>query len=370
MHNKPINILITTGKVAGLSILGIFLIFLSILFYFFLSFQNDLRVQRNRVKAFLSLPAMEEHASNPFVNDRETDPRLNEIQLIASHNSYHSQPDAVRLFFVGLVDPPEVDKMKYSHAPLHEQFELGVRSIELDIRRKENRFEIVHVPLVGNRGHSPDFILALKEINAWSNRRPDHVPILVLLELKSDWMFLDPWLLPFDADALEALDSAVRSVFPEDKLVTPDTIRIEGNTLEQSVRTAGWPRLSECRGKVLFILHEEKELRELYIRGRPNLEGRTMFTCAEPGQPDAAIILHNEPDTELIRSFVKAGYLVRTRADKDLIPNRKRWAQALGSGAQILTTDYPPGEPHTDTGDIFTFGKGKTVRLNPVFFDR
>jgi len=63
---------------------------------------------------------------------------------------------------------------------------------------------------------------------------------------------------------------------------------------------------------------------------------------------------------------VQAGYIVRTRADSDLIPDDTRTKTALESGAQLLTTDFPPGEPHSLSGYSLNFGEGKTIRRNPV----
>src|SRR6476646_3378370 len=57
-------------------------------------------------------------ASNPNV-------RLNEMQVIGSHNSYHVENPAISQFVIDLA---------YTAAPLDEQFShQGVRQIELDI---------------------------------------------------------------------------------------------------------------------------------------------------------------------------------------------------------------------------------------------
>jgi hypothetical protein len=338
----------------------------SLLGYLYLTAGADFREQRRWVErqASLAPAAWEEQAfcSAPLSGGL----RLNQVQLIASHNSYHRQPDPLRLFLVSLVQPSEAALMRYSHAPLSLQLDRGVRSLELDVRLRRDRFEIVHVPLVGNRGHSPDFRLALRELRLWSERHPGHVPIVVLLELKSDWMQLDPALRPWTPRALEALDGAVREAFPAGQLLSPDRVRGRWSTLEDAVTGEGWPRLSEVLGTVMFILHEDAALREWYVQGHPTLEGRAMFTCSRPGAPDCAVLLHNDPEVAVIQELVRRGYLVRTRADSDLLVSAARAKDALASGAQILSTDFPPGEPQAGTGYTFGFPEGRAVRANPI----
>jgi hypothetical protein len=294
--------------------------------------------------------------------------RLDAIQLVGTHNSYHLRSDPLRLFLIGLAQPGEPAKLRYSHAPLSEQFESGVRSIELDVRNRGGRFIVSHVPLVDDRTTCPDFRSALEEIRLWSERTPGHVPIIVLLELKDDWTFLDPRLKPFDRPALDRVDNLIHDVFPPGGLLTPDDVRAGAESLESAIRTRGWPLLREVRGRVMFILHENVEYRRLFIAGNPTLAGRAMFTCAPPGNPDAGVLILNDPVTDgvLIRGLVGRGYLVRTRADADLVVDPDRCRAALESGAQVVSTDYPPGEPDPVTGYRCEFPNGTTARVRPA----
>jgi len=355
---------------AGL-IVTIIVLFMLMILFFYIGYWSDFRKQKNHledireeVQAGIIDSGFHEENYSTFLLDNET--RLNEIQLIASHNSYHKQPDPLRRFFVGLVEPDEPDKMKYSHAPLWDQFNSGVRSIELDLRYKKGKFEVVHVPLVGNRGNSPSFELALEEIKLWSDTHPGHIPIFVLMELKSDMMFLDPLLKDHSVESLAVLDDTIQSVFAREGLLIPDDIRGESESIQEALQDHGWPLLKDTLGRVIFIMHENAEYRELYLSQTPHLEGRRMFTCGKPGDSDAAFILHNTPNLEEIQELVKAGYMVRTRADSDLIPDTAVRETALESGAQLLTTDFPPGEPHSESGYTLNFGEGKTIRINPV----
>jgi len=350
-----------------LIVLGVILALAALLFgYLHGTARADVRQQKRRVERLAGLQPLEWDEQALVSAPLDAGLRLHQLQLIGSHNSYHTQPDALRLAFVKLVEPSEAALMRYSHAPLSEQFDRGVRSIELDVRLRRERFEIVHVPLVGNRGHSRDFVLALREIRLWSERHPGHVPIIVLLELKTDWMELDPALKPFTREALMDLDAVIRDAFASSQLLTPDRVRGLWSTLEEAVTLEGWPTVEDILGTVMFILHENERFRAWYVEDRPSLEGRIMFTCSRPGTPDCAVILHNDPDVPAIQDLVRRGYLVRTRADSDLTVDAGRTRDALASGAQIVTTDYPPGEPQAETGYVLQFPEGKPVRRNPV----
>jgi len=350
-----------------LIVLAVVLALVALLFgYLYATARADFRQQKKRVEQMAGLEPLEWNEQAVASAPLDAGLQLHQLQLIASHNSYHTQPDALRLAFVKLVEPSEAALIRYSHAPLSEQFDRGVRSIELDVRLRRDRFEIVHVPLVGNRGHSRDFGLALREIRLWSERHPGHVPIIVLLELKTDWMQLDPALKPFTPEALMDLDAVIRDAFSSSQLLTPDRVRGLWRTLEEAVTGEGWPPVDEILGTVMFILHENERFRAWYVEDSPFLEGRIMFTCSRPGTPDCAVVLHNDPDVAAIQDLVRRGYLVRTRADSDLTIDVERARNALASGAQIVTTDYPPGEPQAGTGYVLRFPEGKPVRGNPV----
>ena len=71
-----------------------------------------------------------------------------------------------------------------------------------------------------------------------------------------------------------------------------------------------------------------------------------------------------------ILRLVKVGYFIRTRADANVKPGAKdrttRLEAALASGAQILSTDYPTGEPESATGYVVQFPHAAPARVSPV----
>jgi calcium-dependent phosphoinositide phospholipase C len=119
----------------------------------------------------------------------------------------------------------------------------------------------------------------------------------------------------------------------------------------------------------------EGEIRDLYREGKPNLEGRAVFTRGPEGQPDAAITEVNDPrgtGQAEIQRLVTKGYLVRTRSDEPLATIRDkdytRLGIALASGAQYVTTDFPVAgmAARYDSDFVAQLPGHLAVRCNPV----
>lgn len=297
------------------------------------------------------------------------DPRMNQIQVVGTHNSYHVRPAAFNYKPNG--GPiKDIFGLNYSHAPLDEQLARGVRSFELDLNHTAEGFRVFHHPMVDTSSTCATFADCLGTVRLWSESHPDHVPISFLLELKDESVSLHRDLLPFDAAALEQIDSVIRTVFAPDKLFTPDDLRGSAATLPEAIETHGWPEISRVRGKVFFILHESGGIRDIYTAGHPALEGRAMFVESDEGAPHATFFIRNNPFDEQIPELVRAGYLVRTRADSGLSEEIKHGTggreAALASGAQIISTDFPPGEADPETGYVVELPGAVSARCNPV----
>lgn len=335
--------------------------------------------------------------------DVDADVRLNEIQTIGSHNSYHllpSQPEVdLRHSIIGDAD----EGFTYAHQPLPVQFQSQkVRQIELDVFldaaggryatpllrtvatpdrpydpiMQQPGLKVLHVQDVDYASTCLTLKQCLTQIETWSDANPSHVPIAVLLELKDDdvpfpgFEFVHPE--PFDVAAMDTLDAEIRDVMDPEDLITPDDVRGGAATLDEAVTTTGWPTLGESRGKVMFLMDNGGGYRTSYLTGHPNLEGRALFTNASPGDPDAAFIKVNDPLDPAIPGLVQAGYVVRTRADGDTVEARSNDTTlrdaALASGAQWVSTDYPtPGMAIGFTSPYYAEIPGGTVaRCNPV----
>jgi len=329
--------------------------------------------------------------------------RLNQVQVLGSHNSYHIQPKEP--LFSALIEFTEAFRgIEYTHLPLDQQFaNQGIRQIELDVFadpegglysvRKVNAlfmqdvnagipallepgFKVLHIQEVDFETTCYTFVECLQTIKAWSDANPNHLPIMVLVELK-DEPIPDPLMLgfvtplPIGPAELDALDAEIRSVFPPAQLITPDDVRGTSTTLEQAVLSGGWPTLREARGRILFCMDNGGGARRDYLDGHPNLQGRVLFTNANPGDPDAAFVKRNDPIGDLdIADLVAAGYIVRTRADGDTEQARTgdttQRDAAINSGAQYVSTDYPVPNPAFGTGYFVEIPGDGIARCNPL----
>lgn len=362
----------------------------------------------------LSLPACKKNEYNKDLDNL----KMNEIQAMGSHNSYRlrTDQDILNLLITGaslLPDNLDPNEMDYTHIPMPEQFNMyGVRSVELDIyhdpmggrfynrqcnafvnrptasgepKLQEPGFKIIHIPDVDYNTHYLKLVDALLQIKIWSAEHPRHIPLIVMLELKTDTpgdqlsMLGFVTALPMTKPALDSLDNEIKSVFGSDLegVLTPDEVRKDHATLEEAVLANDWPTLKESRGKVAFVLMADDTQTAAYLDGHTGLEGRSCFLFSEPGRAEAAFIKRDNPTGSFneIQSLVQQGYIVRTRADAGTIEARNNdytmQNDAFNSGAQMVSTDYYKPDYRYDTSAVWSDYKCRVpvadvARPNPV----
>ncbi|HUF85375.1 MAG TPA: Ca2+-dependent phosphoinositide-specific phospholipase C [Acidimicrobiia bacterium] len=290
--------------------------------------------------------------------------RVNEIQLLNSHNSYHLRPTMPLPDF--LYKPVD-----YAHPPLDEQLEdQGIRGFELDVFNGPGGLPVAHTPVIDAETNCTPFEECLQVIKGWSDDHPGHAPIFVMVEPKNQNIVLEPLFTDFDGPALRRLDDAVNAVFRPGDILTPDEVRGDADTLRDAVVDRGWPTLESARGKTVLVLNTGDPERALYLEGRESLEGAPMFVTAEEDAPAAAIVKVDDPDEARIQRLVRKHFIVRTRADADVIEPRAndvaRRDLALRSGAQIVSTDFPVPDPTINAEYSVQIPDGKPGRCNPV----
>ena len=312
----------------------------------------------HRVVATVRAGTRRGHGSAPLAGGL----RLNQLQALGTHNSYHVAP----------TEPPwnGVLQWQVTHTPLDRQLaEEGVRQFELDVYVDPAGHYVAHVTDVDAGTTCFRFVTCLRVIKGWSDAHRRHAPIAVLVELKDDDHGLPTPIRPWTRDAMDQLDAEIRSVIPPDRLVTPDDVRGRRATLEEAVLHDGWPLLERVRGRVLFLMDNGGAKRAVYRHGRPGLQGAVLFTNATPGEPDAGFVKRNDPPSD-IAELVTAGYVVRTRADADTWEARAgdttRRDLALASGAQWVSTDFPVPGRAFGTTYVVTIPGGTPARCNPV----
>jgi hypothetical protein len=329
--------------------------------------------------------------------------RLNQIQMIGTHNSYHVAPDAVAAKFIRNFAAKEAESVDYSLPPLVEQLQrIGVRQLELDLfldpegklfhspamlelarqkkvdvpphdpagRLKKPGIKILHSPDFDFRTTVYSFDQALRDMKAWSDEQRDHTPVFVLLELKT--LSFSPLTrpLPWDATALATLEKEIEAVWPRERILKPDDVRAEHATLREAILRGGWPTLKQARGKVVFLLDNEDSVRSTYLSGSEVLKERLLFVSVGRDHPAAAWMKRNDAVSSLeeIQQLVKAGFLVRTRADDGRQARTKDFTlrdKAFASGAQLISTDFPEADRRFPDYEVH-FDGGAMLRKNVV----
>lgn len=107
----------------------------------------------------------------------------------------------------------------------------------------EPGMKVFHVPQVDQQTSCVKFTQCLRELNAWSDRNPGHLPFMVVVEIKDiDVMNTDPHppLSPWGGPGgdYNRLDAEIRSVVGN-KLITPDDVQGKYPTLEAAVKDNG-----------------------------------------------------------------------------------------------------------------------------------
>lgn len=332
--------------------------------------------------------------------------RLDQCQVVGTHNSYHIAPGPSMDALLRLRSAETADSLAYTHRPLREQLEiLGVRQLEIDLyadpeggRFAEPRgpklarerglgtvvphdpdgvlrkpgLKVIHVPDIDFVSRILTFRQSLSEVQAWSAAHPVHFPIFILIELKdeSPGPEFTP-VLPFNAELLASVDQEIRDTIPATQRFEPDQLRKGLPTLREAVTGHGWPPVSELLGKIVFGLDNEGALRDRYLGTATNLAGKAMFVSVPQEHPAAAWMKVNDPleRFDAIQALVRQGFLVRTRADSSTTQARRNDGtqrdRAFASGAQFVSTDYP--EPNLSFSPYqVRLPGGVVARPNPV----
>jgi len=353
-------------------------------------------------------------AQQPTAAQQDRLLHINQIQVIGSHNSYHTGLAPSERKLIEQQNPKALRALDYAHPPLADQLSSGVRQLEIDVYAdtKGGRyahpaivdnvaaaglpadpafdpnhemgkpgFKVMHVMNYDQRSSCHTFVACLTVVRSWSSQHSGHLPIFILVETKQGRETAaasSNGPEPFTSATFDALDAEIRLVFKESEMITPDEVRGNYDTLPEAIsatgksihgKTGGWPTLAKARGKVIFLM-DQKPVTPVYTAGHPALRGRVIFTNAIPGAPDAAFLEENEPSKETIGALASQGYLIRTRTDDGTEEARTndhtRADLALSSGAQIASTDYPSAEPSKWTGFFVGLPHGLVARCNPV----
>jgi hypothetical protein len=331
--------------------------------------------------------------------------KMNQIQVLGSHNSYKQAIEPVLMQYLVQQDSSLLS-LDYKHLSLSRQLDMGLRKLEIDVLHdseggkfakplglsliqnsggkplpfdtlgKMNKpgFKVLHVQDIDFRSHCLCLTDCLEELKEWSEAHPTHLPIAISFNAKTSNIDRPGFtkLLPFTKGAYDSLDQEILSVLTKARIITPDDVRGDFTTLEEAVLNNNWPTLVEAKGKFLFVLDEGVEKQQPYLQEHASLKERVMFVNAAPGNPEAGFIILNNPiaHQDSIQQLVRKGYIVRTRADADTKEARlgdyTRFEAALTSGAQFISTDYYVVDDRLGTNYQINMPNDVIARCNPV----
>ena len=283
--------------------------------------------------------------------------RVNEIQLKATHNSYHVKTDT------------NVPDWMYGEHPLDVQLDAeGVRGLELDVHWNDDcgRYEVFHLTVLDEKTTCRVFTDCLKLIHDWSDAHLGHHLLFIHLEPK------DAWDASIGEARFSALEGEILSVWPRGAIVTPDEVKGSSASLAAALTDHGWPTLGQTRGRLVFYMDRSDEMRDAYAHGRKDLDGRLLFTDSDLDDPFAAIRILNDTTTTASQAAIAAALarhqIVRVMSEATLAGalagDGSSAPIALATGGQIESTDFPT--KIADTPYFFTIPGGTPSRCNPV----
>ena len=294
---------------------------------------------------------------------------LNYFQFLGSHNSYKTAIPPATLAQLRAVNPQAALALDYWHAPIAAQLDAGLRVLEFDVfydpqQRLFGRagdFPVVHVQNIDTGSHCINLGECLASVVDWSLANPDHEPLMISFNAKTDVIDQPGFIRPneFDMTAWQEFDGVLRESLGARIINPAEVLAPDGPK---------WPALSEARGRVLLLLDEGPAKHATYLAA---VAKPALFANVPADDPRAAIRVINDPlsGAKEIALALQRGLLVRTRADADTAEARTgsttRRDAAFASGAQFVSTDYYIAASHFGTDYQVTLPGGGAIRCNP-----
>ena len=298
--------------------------------------------------------------------------KFNELAFLGTHNSYQLLATAPKRAYDKVLQlitfGSKGDKLGFEMDTLTTQLENGIRNLEIDIETvddgKNTSFIVTHDPVFDNVSSCYDFAKALEEIRLWSDNNPDHLPITIIIEPKSDVASLNN-MKDFSLEYANALGETIKNVLG-DTLLTPAQMMRDYRSFEEMRMADDWLTLKETLGKVMVLLHD-CDVTEDYIAQDETIKSLPIFPMLrfeDINKSYTSFILENDPENATQNNPTSIGaynVIVRTRADSFPDFSDERYAYTNSCGSHIITTDYPPRTVRQDE-HTHSFA-GYTVKL-------
>ncbi len=303
-------------------------------------------------------PTTEDPTTEDPTTESDTDTpanlvRLHEVQVKGTHNSYHLEPSF-----------PFDSSHEYSHLPLDQQLgDQGVRAFELDVHQGLSELEVYHITVIDSDTTCDTFVDCVGVIEDWSTAHPEHMPIVVWIEVKDETGGLP-------INDMGPIDDDIRSVIDEAELLTPDDIQGDAESVRAALENEGWPYLDDLRGQVMFVLlNVDDDHADEYTYGYDNLGGRAMFARADTDQfdlPWSAVAKLGASSSDVAEAHARH-MLTATNvcgADESDDDCFAQFEEAKEAGIHMMKDDFPG--PVSDRDYWMDLADGTPARCNPV----
>lgn len=371
------------GRKILLAILGIILLGVII---FVVSFfvggkmaENDcIEAQILRVEELAELYAsgdaekVDEQSFCTFDLDDISEYQYNDLQVLASHNSYKLYQPTLSYLFASTVYPivgEDGDVMNYENPTTTEQLNVGIRSFEWDIQEYSGEFDgyiVQHEAYIDCCSSIPNLELAFEEIAMWSEYNEDHMPITIIIECK-DTVVPDYGKEDItDGETLYEMSLMIAEVLG-DSLYTPSEMLGDYDTMLDMRLDDAYPTLDELQGKIIVILHYGSYC-ESYAQ-TVDFDDQLLFTAL--GDENSCFTIENDSQTNVtpLIEAIEENFIVRTRINEwgYLDYNSEVEEFALSIGANILTSDYLDDQMFDEVsridGEYFMCVRGQFYQL-------
>lgn len=297
--------------------------------------------------------------------------RINQLQIVGTHNSYAQPADPKVLDLVtpiingmmqkysNMMSEEQKAKFKeyhpygmdlkeglnYNHPDFTEQLNANLRGLEIDVYYdpEGNRFshpatyeilkakgvtdlapfntkgldqpgfKVLHMADIDFRTHYPTLKDALIALKTWSDQHPDHTPVFMMIEAKdSGFPILEnsTKVLPFDKKAYDDLDGEIVKYLGKDKIITPKEVQGKYHTLKEAVTHNNWPKLNDSKGKFIFML----------LPGSAGtLSSKNNPYLIDGSLKERVMFLNSEPDDSFAGFILRDNAIVRQKEIQDLV---------------------------------------------------
>jgi len=329
---------------------------------------------------------------------------LNDYQWLGSHNSYKQQlPDSwyQQAEQRGFATQP----IRYGHPALTTQLEIGLRHLEIDLladpqggayatplmaqwlqqsglqqpvmtaeqqqQLLQPGIKVMHMPDIDFASYCLLLTDCLQQLAAWSVQHPQHLPVVILFNVKETGIIGGVVPPTWQAADYAAAEKVIAEVLGSGRILKADDVRHaapqNGLGLRGMLQHYGWPPLHQALGKFILLFDGQPQQFARYEQQFPGQRGSLFFASFDASHPDAAIVLRNQPQAALddIAQLAAQNLLIRTRSDDGNIPDRQRFEIAQHSSANIISTDFYPGAPQGTPQQQLTFPGDTFFRLKP-----